>query len=79
MYNYIDSSRPSGRVLENQKTGTSRDLFLPEGNFKASSAVSFPKNIQIFEVWKQNKDMKLRLEFFFFTCLSTYAYELNVI
>ena len=28
--NSLDSSRPNGRVLENQKTGGSRELFLPE-------------------------------------------------
>ena len=29
-YQSLDSSRPHGRVLENQKTGDSRELFLPE-------------------------------------------------
>ena len=60
----LDSSRSYGRLLENPKTGASRDLFLPESDFKTSSAVNFLKNIQILEAWKQTKDMKLKLEFF---------------
>ena len=37
----LDSSRSYGRILENPKTGSSRDLFLPESDFKPSSAVNF--------------------------------------
>ena len=37
------SSRSYGRLLGNPKTGTTRDLFLPESNFRSSSAVNFPK------------------------------------
>ena len=60
----LDSSRSYGRLLENPKTGASRDIFLPESDLKTSSAVNFLKNIQILEAWKQTKDMKLKLEFF---------------
>ena len=39
----LDSSTSYGRQLENSKTGASRDLFLPESDFKTSSAVDFKK------------------------------------
>ena len=73
--NSLDSSRSYERLLENQKTGGSRELFLPENNFQTSSTVSFPKKIQISEVWKTTRDMKFKYEFFC-TCPSTY--ELNI-
>ena len=41
--NSLDSSRSYERLLENQKTGGSRELFLPENDFQTSSAVNFPK------------------------------------
>ena len=41
--NSLDSSRSYGRVLENVKTETSTELFLPENDSKASSTVNFPK------------------------------------
>ena len=72
----LDSSRSYGRLLENSKTGASRDLFLHKSDFKTSSAVNFPKIIQILDAWKRIKDMKLRLEFFFI-CPSTY--ELTIV
>ena len=37
------SSRSYGKLLGNPKTGATRDLFLPESNFRSSSAVKFPK------------------------------------
>ena len=37
-------SRPNRRLLENQKVGGSKELFLPEDDFKTCSAVNFPKN-----------------------------------
>ena len=40
------------------------ELFLPENNFKASSTVNFPKNVQILKTWKQTKDMNLKLDFY---------------
>ena len=39
----LDSSRPSGRLSQNPKTGGIRELILPENNFKTCSAVNFPK------------------------------------
>ena len=40
--NSFDSSRSYGRLLENQKTGGSRELFLPENDFQTSSTKIFP-------------------------------------
>ena len=39
----LESSRPYGRMLENQKTWGSEELFLPENNFQNSSTKKFPK------------------------------------
>ena len=39
----LDSSRSYGRLLENPKRGSFRDFFLPESDFRTSSAVNFPK------------------------------------
>ena len=47
--NSLDSSRPNGRLSQNPETRGSRELFLPENDFKTCSAVNFPKNIQILE------------------------------
>ena len=41
--NSLDSSRSYGRVLEDPKTKTSTELFLPENDSKASSTVNFKK------------------------------------
>ena len=41
--NSLDSSRLYGRLLENQKTGGSRELFLPENDFQTSSTKIFQK------------------------------------
>ena len=48
----LDSTIPYKWLLENQKTGGFRELFLPENDFQTSSTVDFPKNIQFLEVWK---------------------------
>ena len=40
----LDSSRPNGRLSQNQKTRGFRELFLPENDFKTCSTVNFPKN-----------------------------------
>ena len=72
IHNSLDSSRPYGRLLENQKTGGSRELFLPENYFQASSTKVFPKKHLDFG----GLDMKFRL-YFFFTC--PFTYELNII
>ena len=51
-----DSSRSYGKILENLKTGASRDLFLPESDFKTSSAVNFPKKTSRF--WRTENEPK---------------------
>ena len=76
IHNSLDSSRPHRRLVENQKRGSSRELFLPENDFQTSSTINFPKNIQILEAWKPTKDIKFRLEFF---CTCPSKYELNII
>ena len=42
-FNSYDSSRPYRGLLENPKIGSSRELLLPENNFKTYSAVNFCK------------------------------------
>ena len=68
----LDSSRPNGRLSQNSKTGSFRELFLPKNDFKTCFAANFPKNIQILEAWKPTEAIKFGLEVFF-TC------ELNVV
>ena len=41
--NSPDSSRPYGRLLQNLKARSSRDLFLLENDFQNSSTKDFPK------------------------------------
>ena len=57
-------SRPYGRLLENQKIGGSKELFLPENDYKNCSAENFPTNMHILEAWKPTEDMNLVLNFF---------------
>ena len=58
------SSRPYGRLLENQKTEGSRELFPPENDFQNSSTKIFQKKHSDFEgPEKPTEDMKFRLEF----------------
>ena len=64
-FNFVDSSKPYGRLLENQKTGGSKELFLPGNDFQNSFTKIFQNNIQILETWKPTEDVKFRLEFFF--------------
>ena len=63
VFNSLDSSRPYERLLENHKTGGSRELFVPENCFQTSSTKHFPKNIQILEAWKPTEDMKFMIFF----------------
>ena len=44
-FNFVDSSKPYGRLLENQKTGGSKELFLL---------------CRTFDAYRPNKDVKLR-------------------
>ena len=39
----FDSSRPYGKLLENQKTGGSKELFLHENDFQNSSTKNITK------------------------------------
>ena len=41
--NSLDSSRRYGRLLENQNTGDSRELFPPENDFQTNSTKKFSK------------------------------------
>ena len=75
--NSLDFSRPNVRLLENQKTGDYRELFLPENDLRnCSTQKNSKKNIHILEAWKPAKDMKFRLEF---SCTCPSTYELNII
>ena len=56
--NFLHSFRPYGRLLQNKKTGGSRELFLPENDFQTSSKKFFPKNTHILEAWKPTEDTK---------------------
>ena len=53
--NSLDSFRSYGRLLENQKTEGSRELFLTENDFKTSSAKHFPKKHPDFGGLKTNR------------------------
>ena len=41
--NYLDSSRTYGKLLENPNTRNSRELCLPENDFKTFSMANFEK------------------------------------
>ena len=43
-----DSSRPNGRLSQNQKTGGFRELVLPGNDFKNRSTVNFPRKTSRF-------------------------------
>ena len=62
--NSIDSSGPYGRLLVNPKTGASRELFLPENDFKTSSAVSFPRKHPDFGGLETNERHKTHMPFY---------------
>ena len=55
----IDSSRPNGRLSHNPKTGSFRELFLPENDFKTCSAVNFPKKHPDFGGLETNQRHKI--------------------
>ena len=71
----LDSLRSYGRLLQNTKTGASRDLFLPESDFKTCFVRNFQKKCQDFGNLETNQGHET-LEFFF---LCPSAYELNII
>ena len=72
----LDSFRSYERLLENPKTGASRDLYLPEIDFKSSSGVNFPKKDLDFGGLETNQRHETQTRIFFI-CSSTY--ELNII
>ena len=57
------------------KKGDSKELFLPENDFQTSSAVNFPKSIQISEAWKPTKHRKFRLEIFAYALTREFIYK----
>ena len=61
----LDSSRSYGRVLENPKTGASRNLFLLESDFKISSTVNFLKKYPDFGGLKTNQRHETQTRIFF--------------
>ena len=67
----LDSSKSYGRLLEYSKTGASRDLFLPESDFKTSSAVNFSKKHPDFGGLETNQRQETQTRIFFI-CSSTY-------
>ena len=54
------SSRPYGGLLENPKTWDSRELFLPENDFKTCSAVIFPKKHPGYRGLETNKKQEIQ-------------------
>ena len=61
----LDSSRSYGRRLENQKIGPTRDLFLPESDFKTSSPVHFPKKPRDFGDLETNQRHETQIRIIF--------------
>ena len=53
--NSFGSSRPYKRLLQIQKRGGSRELFLPENDFQPSSTVKFSKNYRDFGGLETNR------------------------
>ena len=72
----LGSLRPYRRLLENKKTGGSKELFLPENDFQNSPTNNFLKNIKIFEAWKLTADIKCRPEFFCNALLHITQYDI---
>ena len=66
----VDSSRPNGRLSQNRKTGDIGELFLPENDFKTSSAVNFPKKHPDFGGLEMNQRHETQARMFFFICPS---------
>ena len=64
IYNFLDSSRPYGRLLENPKTRGCRELFLPENDFQTSSTQIFPKKHLHFGGLETNQRHEIQIRFF---------------
>ena len=71
----LDSSKSYGRLLQNPKTLASRDLFLHESDFKASSTVNFPKKHPDFRGLETNQRHETQTRIFFI-CPSTYDFNI---
>ena len=66
----LDSSRPYERLLENQKAGSSRELFLPEMITKLAPQKMFQKKHPDFGGLETNWRHEIQTFFFFLTCHS---------
>ena len=77
IHNSVDSPRLYGRLLETQKTGSSRELFLPENDCWTSSTKKFPKEHPDFGGLETNRRHEIQT-WFLFTCSSTYESQYNV-
>ena len=51
IHNSLISSRAYGSLLENPKTWDSRELFLPENDFKTCSTVNYRKWLKTRNLW----------------------------
>ena len=56
----LDSSRSYGKLLENPKTGASREFFSSESDFKTSSGENFPKKYPDFGGLETNQRHEIR-------------------
>ena len=62
--NFLDSSRPYERLIENEKTGGSRELFLLENEIQTSSEKMFQKTSRSWRPGNQPKTRNSDLNFF---------------
>ena len=68
------------KTVRKLKKQASRELFLPENDFQTNSTKCLKTNIQILETWKPTKDMKFRLDYYYFFFFPTCpTYKLNTI
>ena len=65
-------------TVKKSKTGASRDLFLPEKDFKTSSALNFPKKYPVFGGLETNERHENQTKFFFM-CPSTYELDMKFV
>ena len=64
IHNHLDSSGPYRRLSENQITGGSRELFLPENGFQTSSTKFLPKKNPDFGGLQTNQRHEIQTSFF---------------
>ena len=62
--NSLDSSKPYGGLLLNQKAGGSKELFLPKTDFQNSSTKIFPKKHPDFGGLETNRRHEIQSWFF---------------